>query len=86
MIATCERGIYDGLRIDDRGNLWVGAGDGVHCLSSEGDLLGKIRLPEVASNVVFGGPKANRLFICATQSLYSVYLQVHGLEGARRRR
>lgn len=83
ILSTCDRGIYDGLRVDDRGHLWVGAGDGVHCLSREGELLGKIRIPEVTANVVFGGPRANRLFICATQSLYSVYLQVHGLKHAR---
>lgn len=78
VLATCDNGIYDGLRIDALGNLWVGAGDGVRCLSPEGHLLGRIRLPETASNVEFGGARRNRLFICATQSLYSVYLKVSG--------
>lgn len=78
VLATCDNGIYDGLRIDALGNLWVGAGDGVRCLSPDGQLLGLIRLPETASNIAFGGAKRNRLFICATQSLYSVYLKVSG--------
>jgi gluconolactonase len=78
VLASCDEGIYDGLRVDVLGNLWVGAGDGVRCLSPEGELLGRIRLPETASNIVFGGAKRNRLFICATQSLYSVYLKVSG--------
>ena len=80
IIASCDNGIYDGLRVDALGNLWVGAGDGVRCLSPEGELLGSIRLPETASNVAFGGAKRNRLFICATQSLYSVYLKVSGAQ------
>ena len=74
VFATCPAGLYDGLRIDDLGNLWLSAGDGVHCHASDGTLLGKILLPEAAANLCFGGPKLNRLFICATTSLYSVYL------------
>ena len=56
-----------------------GAGDGVHCLAPDGTLLGKIRVPEVVANVCFGGPKRNRLFICGTTSLYSIYLKTQGL-------
>ena len=55
-------------------NVWTSAGDGVHCHASDGTLLGKIRVPEAVANLCFGGPKLNRLFICATTSLYSVYL------------
>ena len=74
VFATCPVGVYDGLRIDVHGNLWLSAGDGVHCHASDGSLLGKIRIPEAVANVCFGGPKLNRLFICATTSLYSVFL------------
>ena len=74
VFATCPVGLYDGFRVDVHGNLWLSAGDGVHCHSSDGTLLGKIRVPEAVSNVCFGGPKLNRLFICGTTSLYSVYL------------
>jgi gluconolactonase len=77
--ATCSVGLFDGLRPDVQGNLWVGAGDGVHCLAPDGTLIGKVRVPEVVANVCFGGPKRNRLFICGTTSLYSVYLNTRGL-------
>lgn len=74
VFATCSTGIYDGFRVDVHGNLWLSAGDGVHCHASDGTLLGKILIPETVSNVCFGGAKLNRLFICGTTSLYSVYL------------
>ena len=65
---------YDGLRVDAHGNLWLSAGDGVHCHASDGSLLGKVLVPEAVANLCFGGPRLNRLFICGTSSLYSVYL------------
>lgn len=74
VFATCSVGLFDGFRVDAQGNLWLSAGDGVHCYASDGSLLGKILVPESVSNVCFGGPKLNRLFICATTSLYSVFL------------
>jgi gluconolactonase len=74
VFATCPVGLYDGLRVDASGNLWLSAGDGVHCHAPDGTLLGKIRVPETVANVCFGGPKLNRLFICGTTSLYAVYL------------
>ena len=74
VFATCAAGLYDGLRVDAHGNLWLSAGDGVHCHAPDGTLLGKIRVPETVANVCFGGAKLNRLFICGTTSLYSVYL------------
>ncbi len=74
VFATCPLGLYDGFRVDVHGNLWLSAGDGVHCVTSGGTLLGKILIPESVANVCFGGPKLNRLFICGTTSLYSVFL------------
>jgi gluconolactonase len=74
VFAVCPVGVYDGFRIDVHGNLWLSAGDGVHCNASDGSLLGKILIPESVANVCFGGPKLNRLFICGTTSLYSVFL------------
>ncbi|MBS0454425.1 MAG: SMP-30/gluconolactonase/LRE family protein [Proteobacteria bacterium] len=74
VFAECESGLFDGFRVDEHGNLWAGAGDGVHCIAPDGTLLGKIRVPEAVANVCFGGPKLNRLFICATSSLYSIYV------------
>ena len=69
----------DGFRVDERGNLWTSAGDGVHCFAPDGRLLGKVFVPERVSNVAFGGPKRNRLFITATTSLYAIYLAIRGV-------
>jgi gluconolactonase len=76
--ATCADAVYDGLRVDEDGRVWVSAGAAVHCHRADGELIGEIRLPERVSNLVFGGPKRNRLFITATTSLYSVLLAVCG--------
>ena len=74
VFATCPKGLYDGLRVDVHGNVWLSAGNGVHCHASDGSLLGRILIPEAVANLCFGGPKRNRLFITATTSLYSVFL------------
>ena len=74
IFAICPVGLYDGFRLDIHGNLWLSAGDGVHCHAPDGTLLGKVLIPEVVANLCFGGPKLNRLFICGTTSLYAVYL------------
>ncbi len=78
IFAESTNGLHDGLRLDTHGNLWVSAGDGVHCYAPDATLLGKIRIPEVVSNVCFGGIKRNRLFICASSSVYAVYLNAAG--------
>ncbi|HVC81229.1 MAG TPA: SMP-30/gluconolactonase/LRE family protein [Chloroflexota bacterium] len=78
VFATCTAGSFDGFRLDDAGRIWTSAGDGVHCYHPDGSLIGKICIPEPVANVVFGGPKRNRLFICATTSLYSILLPVNG--------
>ncbi|GAB4451716.1 MAG: SMP-30/gluconolactonase/LRE family protein [Armatimonadaceae bacterium] len=77
-------GNADGIRTDTDGNLWASAGwvgdgyDGVHVFSPEGQRIGQIRLPEICSNLCFGGPKRNRLFMTASQSLYAVYVEAQG--------
>jgi gluconolactonase len=76
----------DGIRTDRAGNVWSSAGgggagfDGVHCYAPDGVLLGQIHLPEKASNLCFGGIKKNRLFITASRSLYSVYVEALGAQ------
>ena len=80
LFAVCEPGVFDGFRLDQDGNIWTSAGDGVHCYSPAGELLGKILVPEKVSNVAFGGAKNNRLFITATTSLYAVYLNRRGVQ------
>lgn len=78
VFATSTSGFFDGFRFDTQGRIWTSAADGVHCLDTDGALIGKIRIPEIVSNVCFGGPKRNRLFMTATSSLYAVYLNVNG--------
>ena len=78
LFATCTVGLFDGFRVDTKGNIWTSAGDGVHVYAPDGTLLGKIRVPEVVANVCFGGPKRNRLYICGTTSLYAVYVNARG--------
>jgi gluconolactonase len=80
IFAEVSPGLADGLRVDHQGNIWTSAGDGVHCYSSDGVRLGKIRVPEPVSNLTFGGPKRNRIFITATTSLYAVYVAVTGAQ------
>ena len=76
--ADCTVGLIDGFRVDEDGRLWTSAADGVHCYHPDGTLIGKVKIPELVSNVCFGGPKLNRLFICGTTSLYSIYLAING--------
>jgi gluconolactonase len=80
VLADIDPGVPDGFRVDVHGNLWIGAGDGVHCVSPEGELIGKICIPETVANVCFGGPRRNRLFIAATTSLYAVFLNTKGIQ------
>lgn len=75
----------DGLRTDVDGNLWCSSNagralgySGATVWSPEGKLLGRIRLPEVCGNITFGGPKRNRLFMAASQSLYALYVGTQG--------
>jgi gluconolactonase len=68
----------DGMRCDEDGNLWCGATPGVQVITPNGELIGAIRMPETCANMSFGGPKRNRLFMAASQSLYAVYVQTVG--------
>ena len=79
VFAECTAGLFDGFRLDRDGRIWSSAADGVHCLNADGKLIGKVHIPELVGNVCFGGPKLNRLFICGTTSLYSVFLNVNGV-------
>ncbi|MFI9174535.1 SMP-30/gluconolactonase/LRE family protein [Streptomyces lincolnensis] len=76
---------FDNIRLDDDGRLWAAAlADGIHCYAPDGTLLGRVRVPEPVSNLTFGGPKNNRLFITATTSLYSLLMSVTGARVASR--
>ncbi|MGW7077118.1 SMP-30/gluconolactonase/LRE family protein [Streptomyces sp. NPDC054866] len=75
---------FDNIRFDDEGRLWAAAlNDGVHCYDPDGTLIGRLTVPEAVSNIAFGGPKNNRLFITATTSLYSLVMSATGLPRVR---
>jgi gluconolactonase len=78
VFADCTAGAFDGFRLDTQGRVWSSAADGVHCFDPDGTLIGKIRTPELVANLTFGGPKRNRLLICGTTSLYSVFATANG--------
>jgi gluconolactonase len=76
----------DGFRVDVDGNLWCGWGmgdphDGVMIFDSTGKRIGKIVLPERCANLCFGGVKRNRLFMVASHSVYSLYVNTQGVKG-----
>jgi gluconolactonase len=71
-------GFADGFRADEQGNIWSSAADGVHCISPDGELLGKIITPSPVSNLTFGGRNRSRLFICASHTLIAIYTNVRG--------
>ncbi len=76
----------DGVRTDRHGNVWASMGwgdsaeDGARCYAPDGELIGKIHLPEGCANLCFGGRKRNRLFMCASTSVYALYLNVEGAQ------
>ena len=78
VFTNCTAGLFDGFRLDDAGRIWTSAQDGIHCYDPDGTLIGKVLVPEVVSNCVFGGAKRNVLYICGTTSLYAVRLMVNG--------
>jgi gluconolactonase len=86
VFADFKPGLADGIRTDLHGNVWCSYGwgdakdDGVRCYAPNGDLIGKIHLPETVANLTFGGAKKNRLFVCASTSIYAVYLNDIGAD------
>ncbi len=82
--AAPDAGASDGIRCDEDGNVWSGAGwagegyDGVHIFNPEGKLIGHVKLPEICANLCFGGPKRNQLFMAASQSLYMMWVNTRG--------
>jgi gluconolactonase len=73
-------GFPDGFRVDTDGNVWTSAGAGIDVFAASGDLLGRINFPQIVSNLTFGGPKRNRLFVTCTHELYSVYVTATGAQ------
>jgi gluconolactonase len=71
-------GWADGFRVDEHGNLWCGAADGVHCIAPDGSLLGKVLVPQRVSNLCFGDRARSRLFLCASTALYALFTNTRG--------
>ncbi|GAA1008397.1 gluconolactonase [Acrocarpospora pleiomorpha] len=78
VLAECSAGSFDGIRLDTAGRIWAATGEGVHCFAPDGTLIGKLKLPEKTSNLVFGGLKRNWLFMTATTSVYAIMTNVRG--------
>ncbi|MCC7367263.1 MAG: SMP-30/gluconolactonase/LRE family protein [Chloroflexi bacterium] len=78
-----KNAMSDGIRVDIHGNVWSAAAggpgiDGVQVFTPEGERIGQILLPERCANLCFGGAKRNRLFMAASQSIYSLYVNTRG--------
>ncbi|HEX7303829.1 SMP-30/gluconolactonase/LRE family protein [Lentzea sp.] len=78
VFATSDSGGFDGLRVDAAGRLWAAAHDGLHCFAPDGTRIGKLAVPEVCSNLTFGGPRRNDLFITASSSVYTLRVNFSG--------
>jgi len=70
-----DAGLPDGFRVDRNGYIWCSAADGVQVFAGDGQMIGKILLPEVCANLTFGGPRLNQLFMTATTSVYRVFVE-----------
>ncbi len=71
-------GFPDGMRLDQAGNIYVGALDGVQVFNSAAKLIGKILLPKETANLTFGGKDNNILFICSSNSIWAIKLNAKG--------
>jgi gluconolactonase len=78
VFCECTAGTFDGIRFDDEGRLWAATHEGLHCFAPDGTLIGKMLLPEITSNLTFGGPKRNHLFVTESSSVYAVRVNVSG--------
>ena len=81
--AVIGPGFPDGMRLDEKGNVYVGTLDGVHVLNPAGKLIGKIMMPKQTANLTFGGRDNNILFIMSTDSVWAIRLNTRGLVPVR---
>jgi gluconolactonase len=78
VFKVIEPGVSDGMRVDVDGNIWTSAGDGVQVFDPAGVELGRVLLPEEASNLTFGGPDGRRIYVTATSTLWSIEVGIRG--------
>jgi len=74
--SELEPGLPDGMKCDHLGNIWVTAPGGIWVYAMNGDLLGKVRAPELVANLSWGGADFRTLFMTATHSVYTVTTKV----------
>jgi gluconolactonase len=79
IIASDPKKFFDGFRVDIGGRLWCGAGDGIDCYDADGNLIGKVAIPERVGNLTFGGPGRNELLICGSTSTYRCLTRAVGV-------
>jgi gluconolactonase len=69
-------GIFDGMKCDALGNVWVTGPRGVWVISPGGERIGVIEVPEVVGNLAWGGADWRTLFLPSSTSLYRIATRV----------
>ena len=85
LFANVSPGFPDGMRLDEKGNVYVGTLEGIHVLNPQGRLIGKFLMAKQTANLSFGGAENNVLFIGSSNSLWAVKLNTRGLVPVRTR-
>jgi gluconolactonase len=80
VFAVMPSGVPDGMRVDTEGRLYIAALDGIHVYAPDATFLGKLLVPEMVTNLCFGGARRRTLFITACSSLYAFDLHTTGLQ------
>lgn len=71
-------GVPDGMKIDSLGDVWTSGPEGFYIYSPQGQLLGKIVFPEIASNLAWGGPDGKTAYFTAAKSIYKLSVKIQG--------
>jgi gluconolactonase len=83
LFATISPGFPDGMRLDEKGNIYVGTLEGIHVLNPKGRLIGKILLGKQTANLTFGGAANDILFIGSSDTIWAIRLNTRGLVPVR---
>jgi gluconolactonase len=74
--GVTEDGVVDGMKCDERGNIWVTGPGGVWVINPSGEHIGRIGVPENTGNLAWGGAEWRTLFVAASTSLYRIETKV----------
>lgn len=80
LFAEIHSGVPDGMRVDTEGRLYVATLEGVQVFDPDGTMVATIPVPEMVTNICFGGTNRDRLFITATTSVYAIHLNSQGVQ------